>query len=93
MSKLIPGSALSWEETQKWTPYMKEIGIQQFITIFNRHKDRDGDILTWGDEVEYTLIKFNNETQEAKVALKAHVLLNAIAEAKSKSGHSAKNPW
>lgn len=51
MGLLSEGSPLSWEETKKLSPHVREHGIEQFINLFRRLKNRHGDVLKWGDEV------------------------------------------
>lgn len=51
MGLLTEGSPLSWEETKKLTKHVREHGIQQFIHLYRRLKDRQDDVLKWGDEV------------------------------------------
>lgn len=67
MGLLTEGSPLSWEETKQLADYVREHGVTQFINLYKRLKDRQGDVLKWGDEVEYILVKFDHEKQEAKV--------------------------
>lgn len=51
MGLLTEGSPLSWEETKKLAKHVREYGIKQFIHLYRRLKDRQGDVLKWGDEV------------------------------------------
>lgn len=51
MVQLHEGSALTPEETKKFTKHVKERGIIQFINLYKKLKDRQGDELKWGDEV------------------------------------------
>lgn len=51
MGLLSEGSPLSWEETKKLSKHVREHGIEQFINLYRRLKDRTGDVLKWGDEV------------------------------------------
>lgn len=53
MGLLSEGSPLSWEETKKLSQHVREHGIEQFINLYRRLKDRQGDILKWGDEVSF----------------------------------------
>lgn len=50
------GEPLSWPETKKLADYVREHGITQFLHIYNKLKDRQGDILKWGDEVRYIVV-------------------------------------
>jgi hypothetical protein len=56
MGLLTEGSPLSWEETKKLSQHVREHGIQQFIHLYARLRDRQGDILKWGDEVSSCLL-------------------------------------
>ena len=51
MGLLSDGEPLSWPETAKWSGHVREHGVEQFIALYNRLKEREGDELKWGDEV------------------------------------------
>ena len=51
MGHLTNGTALTWEEAKQHVPHTRKLGVEQFINIWKRSKDRDGDPLQWGDEV------------------------------------------
>ncbi len=51
MGLLTLGHPLSWEETKKYAQFIREHGIEQFINLYKRLKDRRNDCLKWGDEV------------------------------------------
>ena len=51
MGLLSEGKSLSWSETKEHAELVRRIGVLQFLAIYNRHKDRQGDELKWGDEV------------------------------------------
>lgn len=55
MGLLTEGSPLSWEETKELADHVRKHGITQFINMYHRLKDRQGDILKWGDEVSFDL--------------------------------------
>lgn len=58
MGLLSEGSPLSWEETKKLAKHVQEHGITQFIYLYARLRDRQGDVLKWGDEVCIYTIHF-----------------------------------
>lgn len=60
MGLLSEGSPLSWPETKKLADHVREHGITQFINLYNLLKDRQGDVLKWGDEVLYDELAFQN---------------------------------
>ena len=59
MGLLTEGTPLSWEETMKFSKHVRDHGIQQFINMFSKLRDRTGDEFKWGDEVSILL---NNYT-------------------------------
>ena len=44
--------------------------FQQFIHLYRKLEKRRGDVLKWGDEVEYIIVKFDRENKKAQLALK-----------------------
>ncbi|CAH1772328.1 unnamed protein product [Owenia fusiformis] len=80
MGLLSEGSPLSWEETKKWCDHVRKHGVQQFIHQWNKLKDTCKPELKWGDEVEYMLVAFKHEEEEAKLLLKAGPVLDALQE-------------
>lgn len=51
MGLLSEGSPLSWEDTRDLAEHVRREGITQFINLYHNLKDRTGDGLKWGDEV------------------------------------------
>lgn len=51
MGLLTEGSPLSWEETKALAEHVRRHGIEQFINLYSKLRDRTGDVLKWGDEV------------------------------------------
>ena len=51
MGLLSEGKPLSWPDTKKNAALVHKIGVQQFLALYRRLKDRKGDVLKWGDEV------------------------------------------
>lgn len=48
---LSEGKPLSWPDTKKNASHVHRVGIKQFLALYHRLKDRKGDVLKWGDEV------------------------------------------
>ncbi|CAD5217058.1 unnamed protein product [Bursaphelenchus xylophilus] len=78
MGLLTKGTPLTWAELKPYVKYVKEHGIAQFITLYHRLKDREGDQLRWGDEIEYTIVKFDHENKKVRVCLRADDLLKRL---------------
>jgi glutamate--cysteine ligase catalytic subunit len=53
MGLLVVGSPLEWEEALEWLNHVRRNGILQFLETYHRVKDIRGDVLKWGDELEY----------------------------------------
>lgn len=55
MGLLALGTPLPWSEAKKHADYVREHGIEQFLSVWEKLKDRTGDRLMWGDEVRFNL--------------------------------------
>lgn len=93
MGLLSEGNPLSWEETKQLADHVRKHGIEQFINLYHRLKDREGDILKWGDEVEYIIVDFDEEQQKARVALRAQDLLTHLNEKEAADPEGVKSLW
>ena len=51
MGLLFLGTPLVWDEAKQYADHVRTHGITQFLHIWDRLKDREGDELLWGDEV------------------------------------------
>ncbi|KAF0992170.1 hypothetical protein HZS_7350, partial [Henneguya salminicola] len=80
MGLLSTGTSLTWEEIEKWSEYVKEHGILQFINIYNSLKGRENDLLKYGDEVEYCMIYLDHINKCAKLDLRACEALEILQE-------------
>ncbi|KAI6180554.1 Glutamate--cysteine ligase [Aphelenchoides besseyi] len=78
MGLLTKGTPLSWAETVPYLDYIKTHGIAQFIALYHRLKNRENDQLRWGDEIEYTIVKFDHEEKKVRVSLRADDLLKRL---------------
>ncbi|EIN11676.1 glutamate-cysteine ligase catalytic subunit [Punctularia strigosozonata HHB-11173 SS5] len=75
MGLLSLGTPLPWEEAKKYADHVREHGITQFLSIWDKLKDRQGDELLWGDEIEYMVVVFDNEEKNAKLSLRQSEIL------------------
>lgn len=53
---VFEGVPLSFVQTKKRTKQFSDVGVNQFINLYRRWKDRDDDPFKWGDEVESSCI-------------------------------------
>ncbi|KAL4217769.1 hypothetical protein ACF0H5_022508 [Mactra antiquata] len=90
MGLLSEGSPLTWEETKAHADHVRKHGIIQFLNEYKRLRDRKKDVLYWGDEVEYTLVKFDHEKKVARLCLRAEDVLNELQ--KEEKNHPDDHP-
>ncbi|RWS09698.1 glutamate--cysteine ligase catalytic subunit-like protein [Dinothrombium tinctorium] len=93
MGLLSLGKPLSWEETKKHAEHVRKHGIIQFINLYHQLKDRQDECLRWGDEVEYMIIKFEDEKEKVKVSLKAAEILKIMSEREEREGDKRASLW
>lgn len=83
MGLLYLGTPLAWADAKKHAEHVRYHGITQFLHIWDRLKDRHGDELLWGDEVEYMVVSFDDKEKNAKLSLRQTEILaklNAIVD-------------
>ncbi|XP_034939693.1 glutamate--cysteine ligase catalytic subunit [Chelonus insularis] len=93
MGLLTEGEPLSWEETKKLSEHVKKHGIIQFINLYKKLRDRQGDVLKWGDEVEYMIIKFDDNNKTAKLSLRSDEILAKLNEKEEADPSGVKCLW
>jgi glutamate--cysteine ligase catalytic subunit len=78
MGFLAVGTPLTWKDSLKYHNYIKRHGVQQFLKVFERVKGRSNDVLRWGDEVEYILVKLDPRTRAPKLLLRAPEIIEKL---------------
>jgi hypothetical protein len=51
MGLLSKGTPLDWDDAKTHADHVRKHGIEQFLAIYHRLRDRRNDNLLWGDEV------------------------------------------
>jgi len=80
MGLLKVGTPLTWKETIPHSRYIREHGVKQFLSTYNRVKDIENDHLFYGDEIEFSLAKLDPEKREVKLSLRGTELLQGLNE-------------
>ncbi|CAH0393430.1 unnamed protein product [Bemisia tabaci] len=93
MGLLTEGNPLSWTETKNLAEHVRKHGITQFINSYRRLKDREGDVLKWGDEVEYIVVKFDHKKKIARVSLRAPEILKILNDKEAADPDGVKSLW
>ncbi|KAJ7680279.1 glutamate-cysteine ligase catalytic subunit [Mycena polygramma] len=79
MGLLYLGTPLTWEEVKKHADHVRFHGITQFLHTWDRLKDRQGDELLWGDEVEYLVVALDDEEKDARLSLRQTEILEKLS--------------
>jgi len=87
------GTPLTWDETSKKADEIKKHGIIQFINLYQRLKDRQRDVLKWGDEIEYTFIYLDHENKSARLQLKCSQVIKDLQEDEEQHPGENVNAW
>ncbi|CAG8451518.1 3011_t:CDS:2 [Racocetra fulgida] len=78
MGLLSKGKLLPWEQTKQYADHIRNQGINQFLSIYNKAKDRENDSLLWGDEIEYMVIAYDDGNKNVKLSLRAQDILQEL---------------
>lgn len=93
MGLLSEGSPLDWPETKAKADHVRKHGIKQFINLYHKLQDRTKDVLYWGDEIEYMLVKLNNEQKKAQLALCAEPILKILQKPENANPKNHPTTW
>uniref|UniRef100_A0A665X9M0 Glutamate--cysteine ligase n=1 Tax=Echeneis naucrates TaxID=173247 RepID=A0A665X9M0_ECHNA len=93
MGLLSQGSPLNWEETKKYADHIRKHGIIQFLNIYNKVKDRQKDVLKWGDEVEYMLVELDDVDEKVRLSLNSGDVLETLQEQGEKINPNHPTLW
>ncbi|KAL4800155.1 hypothetical protein BDV19DRAFT_353519 [Aspergillus venezuelensis] len=70
----------TWDEIRPYLASLREQTLKQLIALWSKYKDVDGFEPLWGDEVEYTLVHFDDNNKRATLALRQQDLLGKWLE-------------
>lgn len=75
------GTPLEWPEVKKHAEHVRTHGIEQLVHMYNSTKDKKGDRLLWGDEVECMVVEVNEDEKSAKLSLRQAQILEDLDKA------------
>ncbi len=94
MGLLTVGSLLSWKDSKKNAQLLRNKGAVHFIKVHNGWSSTaDNSSLKWGDEVEYSLIKFDHETKRCYLLLKNHELYPKLTAPEQRGDENLPALW
>jgi len=77
------GEVLYWTEIKKNLDSIRAKQVDQLLKIYNKHKDIKDDPFKWGDEMEFSLVKFDHENKKCYLLLKAEEFFKHIDQLKA----------
>ena len=81
------GVPQSWDKSKQNLRYIREAGVRQFVSTYNRVKDLKGDELLWGDEVEYGIFILDPETKKIRLSLRAKEVMDELNDKEKEHLH------
>ncbi|ODV97311.1 hypothetical protein PACTADRAFT_49044 [Pachysolen tannophilus NRRL Y-2460] len=79
MGLLSLGTPLHWKDTRKHADEVREQGIIQLIKMFESAHERKNDKFLWGDELEYMLLKIDEDSKDVKLAIDEDSILQRLS--------------
>ena len=73
--QLAERATLDWPKARPWLKFVRRHGVLQFISLYNQRKNDTAEELQWGDEIEYQLVAFDDESRTVRISLRADEIL------------------
>ncbi|KZO95665.1 glutamate-cysteine ligase catalytic subunit [Calocera viscosa TUFC12733] len=86
MGQLHEGHPLPWARVKLLSAHIRERGIRQFLSTWRRNRERGGDEMSWGDELESMVLRFHDEEKLALLPLGQGELISLLKHTGSNSG-------
>ena len=80
MGFLFSSQSLAWEDSLEFLKYVREHGIEQFLHTFHAVRSVHGDLLRWGDEIEYGVLHLEGGDTDPDRRVKASLRSADIIE-------------
>ncbi|XP_052833099.1 glutamate--cysteine ligase catalytic subunit-like [Octopus bimaculoides] len=93
MAFVTDGTLMKWEEIKPYIPHIKRQARRQFVHQYKKYKDPKNFPFYWGDEIEYSLIRFDHEKRVVQLLLNSMSLLECPEVKGSESRHKTQNFW
>jgi glutamate--cysteine ligase catalytic subunit len=89
MGLLTLGKALDALSTYAMSGYIRDHGITQFLSTYNRLKDISGDELRFGDEIECGIFVVDPNKKTVKLSVRSPELLKSLEEMETRMSHQS----
>ena len=81
MGLLSLGTPLPWTEAAELSEHVRKHGVEQFLSVWRELRERCGDRLLWGDELEYMVVSFDATARTARLSLRQGEILSVCRRA------------
>jgi glutamate--cysteine ligase catalytic subunit len=82
MGFLFASKSLTWEESLEYLKYVRDHGIEQFLHTFHSVRSVHGDLLRWGDEIEYGVVRIVGDSTDpdrhVQASLRSHDMIDDL---------------
>lgn len=78
MGLLSLGTPLTWQQITEIRDFLKEHGLVQFLNICKKLQNRKDDTLKWGDEIEYIVVKIDDENKKVSLHVSSAITVRLI---------------
>jgi glutamate--cysteine ligase catalytic subunit len=85
MGLLTLGTPYNWNEVQPFIQHVKHHGIKQFLNIYHSVKVRRLDNALWGEELEFIVVKFDQENKRVTLLLDADQTLEKLQDLETRA--------
>ncbi|RKP36777.1 glutamate-cysteine ligase-domain-containing protein [Dimargaris cristalligena] len=76
MGWLGSGMPLDWDDSAPYRESVRQAGLNQFIRLVQKGRYRHGDLMKWGDEIEYTMVSLDSQRRTTRLSAQAGLMLN-----------------
>mmetsp|Transcript_103204 Transcript_103204/g.298575 ORF Transcript_103204/g.298575 Transcript_103204/m.298575 type:complete len:682 (+) Transcript_103204:45-2090(+) len=87
MGLLKVGKPLSWNDMLPHCRYIRDHGVKQFLSTWNRVKDIENDRLFYGDEIEYSILLVDHDKREVRLHLRGAEVMQHLNDKEQHTDH------
>lgn len=86
MGLLKVGSPLSWSDLLQHCRYIRENGIRQFLATWDRTANLENELLFYGDEIEYGILRVDRQKRTVQISLRSDEILQELRLREASAG-------
>ena len=84
---------LPYIEATKYHKHVQLHGVIQFINNFLKNKDREDPVFKWGDEIEYSIVRFDHENNKVLLCSRTEHIIPITDEREEEEGSKRQVIW